>query len=245
MASSSPSKPSRHIYADLTLPSNQPALSPQITGASHTKVSHFRIIFSQSLVTSEILHHTYPGSGTPEDPYRIEFIPHDPRNPKTWKKWKKWLLTVTCAVATLGVTFVSSAFTGGITEMMEAFGVGTEVITLGVSLFVLGFAIGPLLWGPLSELYGRQILYFATFAGLTAFNAGMYCTFQTKGSLHNQIFDLEVGRWTLIFNRGSSPPSDFFEGGQGTNLWSEKYSMSNSSLACYLPRTIFMKCSMV
>lgn len=61
--------------------------------------------------------------------------------------------------------------------MMEAFGVGTEVVTLGVSLFVLGFAIGPLLWGPLSELYGRQILYFATFAGLTAFNAGMYVPF--------------------------------------------------------------------
>lgn len=58
--------------------------------------------------------------------------------------------------------------------MMEAFGVGTEIITLGVSLFVLGFAIGPLLWAPLSELYGRQVLFFATYAGLTAFNAGMF-----------------------------------------------------------------------
>lgn len=40
------------------------------------------------------------------------------------------------------------------------------------SLFVLGFAIGPLLWAPLSELYGRQILFFVTYAALTAFNAG-------------------------------------------------------------------------
>lgn len=142
--------------------------------APYNSISHLRIVFSQSLVTDEVLHHSYPGSGTPEDPYRIEFIPHDPRNPKTWRKWKKWLVTVTCAVATLAVTFASSAFTGGITEMMEAFGVGTELVTLGVSLFVLGFAIGPLLWGPLSELYGRQILYFVTFAGLTAFNAGMF-----------------------------------------------------------------------
>lgn len=52
------------------------------------------------------------------------------------------------------------------------FNVGTEVVTLGVSLFVLGFAIGPLLWAPLSELYGRQVLFIGTYAMLTAFNAG-------------------------------------------------------------------------
>ena len=34
------------------------------------------------------------------------------------------------------------------------------------------FAIGPLLWAPLSELYGRQILFFGTYGVLTAFNAG-------------------------------------------------------------------------
>jgi MFS family permease len=39
-------------------------------------------------------------------------------------------------------------------------------------MFVLGFAIGPLIWAPLSELYGRQRLFFFTYMGLTAFNAG-------------------------------------------------------------------------
>ena len=34
------------------------------------------------------------------------------------------------------------------------------------------FAIGPLLWAPLSELYGRQVLFFATYGAFTAFNAG-------------------------------------------------------------------------
>ena len=38
--------------------------------------------------------------------------------------------------------------------------------------FVLGFAFGPLLWAPLSELYGRQILFFGTYMAFTAFNAG-------------------------------------------------------------------------
>lgn len=52
------------------------------------------------------------------------------------------------------------------------FRVSQEVVTLGVSLFVLGFALGPLLWAPFSELYGRQVVFFGTFLSLVAFNAG-------------------------------------------------------------------------
>jgi MFS family permease len=73
---------------------------------------------------------------------------------------------------TLAVAFVSSAYSGGVGEILKTFNIGSEVATLGISLFVLGFAIGPLLWAPLSELYGRQVLFFGTYAMLTAFNAG-------------------------------------------------------------------------
>lgn len=51
------------------------------------------------------------------------------------------------------------------------FEIDTEIATLGISLFVLGFAVGPLIWAPMSELYGRQVLFFGTYAMLTAFNA--------------------------------------------------------------------------
>jgi multidrug resistance protein len=34
--------------------------------------------------------------------------------------------------------------------------------TFSVSIFVLGFASGPLLWAPLSELYGRVVIYNVT-----------------------------------------------------------------------------------
>lgn len=36
---------------------------------------------------------------------------------------------------------------------------------------VLGFALGPLLWGPCSELIGRQPVYFASYALFAVFNA--------------------------------------------------------------------------
>ena len=57
-------------------------------------------------------------------------------------------------------------------QIIEEFRIEEEIATLGLSLFVLGFAVGPLLWAPMSELYGRQILFFGTYAAVTAFNAG-------------------------------------------------------------------------
>ncbi len=66
----------------------------------------------------------------------------------------------------------SSAYTGGIKQIIIEFQIGQEVATLGVSLFVVGFAVGPLLWAPLGELFGRQVVFIGTYAALTAFNAG-------------------------------------------------------------------------
>ncbi|KIW29240.1 uncharacterized protein PV07_05065 [Cladophialophora immunda] len=144
----------------------------QKSDPSGRKVPHWRLVVSQSLITEEVLNHRYKGSGTEEDPYIVEFIPGDPRNPMEFPDWKKWALTLTVAFATLAVAFVSTAYTASTKQLIEAFGCSQEVATLGVALFVLGFAIGPLLWAPLSELYGRQVLFIGTYAVLTAFNAG-------------------------------------------------------------------------
>ena len=102
----------------------------------------------------------------------VEWIDNDPRNPMLFSELKKWSLTAVVAIATLAVAFVSSAYTGGIDQILREFGASQEVATLGVSLFVLGFAIGPLIWAPMSELFGRQVLFISTYAMLTAFNAG-------------------------------------------------------------------------
>ncbi|KAK5269206.1 MFS siderochrome iron transporter 1 [Exophiala xenobiotica] len=136
------------------------------------KVPHWRLVASQTLITDAVANYPYNGSGTEEDPYVVEFIPNDPRNPMEFSQVKKWFITLTVAIATLAVAFVSSAYSGGADEIIQTFGVSQEVFTLGISLFVLGFAIGPLLWAPLSELYGRQVLFFGTYAVLTVFNAG-------------------------------------------------------------------------
>jgi hypothetical protein len=49
-------------------------------------------------------------------------------------------------------------------QAIAEFHCNTELTTLSTSLFVLGFAGGPLLWVPMSELYGRQFLFIRTHA---------------------------------------------------------------------------------
>ena len=58
---------------------------------------------------------------------------------------------------TLTAAFGSSIFSAATLTVAKIFGVSAEVGTLGVSLYVLGFATGPILWAPASELYGRKL----------------------------------------------------------------------------------------
>ncbi|KAL2869344.1 MFS transporter [Aspergillus lucknowensis] len=168
----------------------------KIEAPESRSIPFWRLIFDQGAVTQEVIDHKYAGSGTLEDPFSVIWIPHDPRNPQQFSPILKWFITMMAAFATLAVALVSSAYTGGVAEIQAEFGIGSEVATLGVSLFVLGFAIGPLLWAPLSEMFGRQVVFFFTYLALTAFNCGC------AGAQNS---------WTLIILRfwagafGSSP----------------------------------------
>ena len=131
-----------------------------------------RQVIDQAGVTPEVEKWDYRGSGTDDDPFIVTWIENDPRNPMLYSPVKKWSLTMMVAFATLAVAFVSSAYSGGSEQILKEFQTSEEVFILGTSIFVLGFAIGPLLWAPLSELFGRQILFTVTYGALTAFNAG-------------------------------------------------------------------------
>lgn len=54
-------------------------------------------------------------------------------------------------------SWASSSFAPGTQKVALEFGVGTQTATLGTSLFLYGFGVGPLLWAPLSEVFGRKI----------------------------------------------------------------------------------------
>jgi DHA1 family multidrug resistance protein-like MFS transporter len=75
----------------------------------------------------------------------------------------------------LGFTTMTSAFGSSIFSTATAavaveYGVSSEVSLLGVSFYVLGFATGPTLWAPLSELKGRRLPLVIAMFGFSIFN---------------------------------------------------------------------------
>ena len=90
----------------------------------------------------------------------------DYQDPFKFSNSKKWLITITLAFTTFTATFGSSVFSAAITVTAEEFHTSETVMLLGVSLYVLGFSLGPLIWGPLSEMMGRKT---PLFTGLVIF----------------------------------------------------------------------------
>ena len=68
----------------------------------------------------------------------------DPNNPMNWPIGKKIRLPILLGITTMGASFASSSFSPTFNQVAEEFGVSTEVATLSLSLYVLGFAFGPL-----------------------------------------------------------------------------------------------------
>ncbi|KAK7029828.1 major facilitator superfamily domain-containing protein [Favolaschia claudopus] len=61
----------------------------------------------------------------------------------------------------LGVDFdlLEHMLCASLPALMQRYHISQEVALVGVTLFVFGFAAGPLVFGPASELYGRQALW--------------------------------------------------------------------------------------
>lgn len=106
------------------------------------RLSHFRILRDQGITTPEIESWHYKGSGTEEDPYAVTWIDNDPRNPMNFNEAYKWQCVLGSAISVLAVSLNSSMFSGGLKGLIAQYSVSQEVGTLGLSLFVLGFALG-------------------------------------------------------------------------------------------------------
>ncbi len=107
--------------------------------------------------------------------------PDDPYRPINWVFRKKAITTALYGLTTMGATLASSIFSPATKQIAEEFGVGVEVATLGTALFLFGLGLGPLLWAPLSELYGRKpaVLIPAFIGGIFAFGCGASKDIQT------------------------------------------------------------------
>lgn len=150
-----------------------------------------------------------PEKPTEKDPNLVEWDgPDDPENPQNFSRRRKWTITVIMSLMTMWITFASSVFSTATVVTAKEFGVSTEVMVLGTSLTVFGFALGPLFWAPVSELYGRRLPLFSGYA--------IFAIFQIPVAVAQNLQTIMIFRF-LIGVFGCSPLA--VVGGAMADIW--------------------------
>ncbi|KAF2173275.1 hypothetical protein M409DRAFT_62830 [Zasmidium cellare ATCC 36951] len=90
---------------------------------------------------------------------------NDPENPHNWSRTRKAWTTFVIVLYTFAMFIGSSIYTSSIPDIERTFHVSPVVASLGLSMYVLGYGIGPLIFSPLSEIpaCGRNPPYVAGF----------------------------------------------------------------------------------
>ncbi|KAK1673929.1 major facilitator superfamily domain-containing protein [Colletotrichum godetiae] len=98
---------------------------------------------------------------------------NDPEHPLNWLDKKKGLNIVILSLLSVVTPLGTSMFAPGIPLIMKIFHDDSSITaTFLLSIYVLGFALGPLLVAPISELYGRRYLYIFGNILFTVFTIG-------------------------------------------------------------------------
>lgn len=101
-------------------------------------------------------------TGKEEEHELVTFKIEDPENPKNWSKAYKWYCTMVVALTCFVVALASSIITADLEGPAEEFHVSHEVTLVTITVFVIGFGVGPLVFAPCSELFGRKPVYVIT-----------------------------------------------------------------------------------
>lgn len=97
--------------------------------------------------------------------------PRDSKNPRNWTLSRKWLLISVVSTNTLLTALGATIPAPGVPQLMIHFRSDSDLLeSFVVSIYVLGFALGPLIVAPASETYGRLPAYLAGIAGFLLWN---------------------------------------------------------------------------
>ncbi|KAH7322575.1 major facilitator superfamily domain-containing protein [Stachybotrys elegans] len=112
----------------------------------------------------------------------LAFEPDDIENPVNWSVSRRVRITVCAVLLVMNATFASSSPSGCFGSISKSFHISLEAAGLTITVFLLGYCLGPLVFAPLSEFYGRRWVFYITFLLYLAFN--FLCAFAPNfGSL--------------------------------------------------------------
>ncbi|CAD1812004.1 Major Facilitator Superfamily protein [Candida parapsilosis] len=132
-------------------------------------------------------------------PYCVAFNGlNDPYHPHNYPLWKKLLYSASVAMAALSLSMGSAMFSQGSRDLQEIYHIGTSVAALATSLFVFGFAAGPVVYGPMSELFGRKPVMVISCLGYVSFQFGCAAAKDLQTIMLCRFFSGLVGSAPLV-----------------------------------------------
>jgi MFS family permease len=96
--------------------------------------------------------------------FEVFFDDHDTRDPRSWPLWYRAFAIFTVSYSTTAGVFYSTAYTASIPGIVDYFGVTRLGATLGLTVYLVGMALGSVVCAPFSEMYGRKPVYVVTMA---------------------------------------------------------------------------------
>ncbi|KAK3168376.1 hypothetical protein OEA41_004823 [Lepraria neglecta] len=143
----------------------------------------------------------------------------DPDNPQNWPVYKKVYVSVVAFAFSWVVAFGATAYTPGITGVVQHLDVTMQVAILGLSLYLLGIAFAPITTPHLSERYGRQAVYLVTLP--------IFALFILGASFSHSFAALAVCRFFAGFFGG---PSLVLIEGTFADVWSAQITVAYYSV---------------
>jgi multidrug resistance protein len=100
----------------------------------------------------------------------LHFEHNDPDDPYTWKTWKKITILGIVILTVFNSTLGSGLAANIGPDLSKDWNITDEkLLILPTSIYLVGYIVGPLLWGPLSEQIGRRWVMLGAFTVFTIF----------------------------------------------------------------------------
>lgn len=96
------------------------------------------------------------------DPFLVTFTTPDPNNPKDWPNRVKWAVTDVLSATGFNRIMVSTIMAPALTTIAIELHMSHIESIMALSIYLLATAFGPLVIGPLSEVYGREKILHAS-----------------------------------------------------------------------------------
>jgi MFS family permease len=104
-----------------------------------------------------------PSTQSKDDPYLVAFAqPFDAENPKDWPAGRKWAVTDVLSTTGFNRIMVSTIMAPALSLIAAEFDMSSTESAMALSIYLLATAFGPLVIGPLSEVYGRKPILHAS-----------------------------------------------------------------------------------